>query len=156
MAKLMKKSKTLVHRDLEFVPDAVVVVDRHGNIAQVNTQAESMFGYRREELLGKPLEMLMPACYREEHVWHRTDYFSQPVQRPMGAGLELYGKRKDGTEFPVEISLSPLESAEGILVTAAIRNITTRKKAEAQLLQKMQELNRSRGDGEFISRKESP
>ena len=87
-------------------------------------------GYRKEELLGKPLEMLMPACYREEHVRHRADYFSQPAQRPMGVGLDLYGKRKDGTEFPVDIMLSPLETEGGLFGLSVIRDISERKRTE--------------------------
>ena len=111
-----------------------MVITRHeGKIALVNTQTERLFGYRREELLGQAIEMLMPKRYRRRHVGHRADYFLHPGLRPMGKGLELFGVRKDGTEFPVEVSLSPLATTGETLVSSAIRDITDRKQAEVQL-----------------------
>jgi protein-histidine pros-kinase len=117
---------------LESAPDAMVIVDRAGTIVLVNAQTERVFGYPREELLGQSVELLVPARYNHAHVAHRLGYFTAAHPRPMGMGLELYGRRKDGTEVPVEISLSPLRTEEGLLVASAIRDITDRKAADAE------------------------
>lgn len=116
---------------IESAPDALVIVDIDGNIAIVNSQMERLFGYQREEVIGRPVEILIPERYRELHSGHRHRYAQAPRFRPMGAGRELNGLRKDGSEFPVEISLSPLATEDGTFVISAIRNITQRKQAEA-------------------------
>jgi len=118
---------------LESAPDAMVIVDVNGVIRIINSQTEVMFGYRRDELYGQKVEMLIPERFRQPHLGHRANYFSNPKTRSLGAGVELFGLHKDGREFPVDISLSPLHTEEGMLVTAAIRDITERKRADERI-----------------------
>ena len=127
---------------LETIPDAVIVVDAAGTIVQVNSQTEAMFGYGHKELIGEKVELLVSKRYRDGHHQHRASYASQPKIRRMGAGLDLYGTRKDGSEFPVEISLSPIATPSGCFVLSAIRDITDRKKIEEDLRRAHEELNR--------------
>jgi two-component system, LuxR family, sensor kinase FixL len=129
---------------VEAAPNAMVMVNEAGEIVMVNAQAERVFGYARAELLGRSLEMLVPERFRRPHVGQRRAFFSDPRARPMGAGRDLYGLRKDGSEFPVEIGLNPIHTEEGTMVLSAIVDITERKAAEAALKEsqaRLQELH---------------
>src|SRR6187549_797749 len=117
---------------LEAAPDAIVVVDGSGHIVIVNQLAERLFGYSRQELLDIQIEELVPQRFNAHHAGYRDSYFREPRTRPMGEGRELSGRRKDGSEFPVEISLSPLQTEGGTLVISIIRDATARKKVEAR------------------------
>lgn len=136
---------------LEAVPDAMVVVDRSGRILMLNKQAERLFGYPGEQLVGSHVEVLVPARHHGVHAKHREAYLVAPAVRPMGAAQELYGRRKDGTEFPVEISLSPVRTEQGMLVASAIRDITERKRAEAERVALIHE-QAARGQAEAANR----
>jgi PAS domain S-box-containing protein len=128
---------------LEAAPDAMVVVNHSGEIVLLNVQAEKQFGYRRDELVGQKVKNIIPEGFAERLIADGTRSAAEALAQQIGTGIELSGRRKDGSEFPIEIMLSPLENAEGILVTAAIRNISMRKNADLHLVQKVEELNRS-------------
>jgi len=128
---------------LEAAPDAMVVVNQDGEIVLLNVQAEKQFGYSRDELVGQQVKNIIPEGFAERLIADDLRSAAEALAQQIGTGIELSGRRKDGSEFPIEIMLSPLKSAEGILVTAAVRDISTRKKAEANLLVKIEELNRS-------------
>jgi protein-histidine pros-kinase len=128
-----KKAEQKFRGLLEAAPDAMVIVGRDGRIALINSQMERLFGYPRGELLGQPVDILVPESYRGAHAQHRGNFFRQPRARAMGAGLQLSGRRRDGSEFPLEISLSPLETEEGMFVSAAIRDATERRRFEQTL-----------------------
>lgn len=115
---------------LEAAPDAMVVIDRNGTIVLVNAQTESVFGYTRAELLGQSVEILVPANVHDLHRRHRLDYVREPHARSMGSGLDLKARRKDGSEFPVEISLAPLQTDDQLLISAAVRDVSNKRREE--------------------------
>jgi PAS domain S-box-containing protein len=119
---------------LDAAPDAMIIIDTAGIIQRTNRQVSTLFGYAHDEIIGQSIEQLIPERFRVSHVGHREQYVGNVRVRPMGAGLELFGRRRDGTEFPVEISLSPIEDMGQILVAAAVRDVTDRKHVEAQLI----------------------
>lgn len=128
-----KQEETKFRDLLESAPDAVVIVNKAGQIQLVNAQTERLFGFSRGDLMGQPVEILVPQRFRNQHVGNRQGYSQSPRTRVMGAGLELCGRRKDGSEFPVEISLSPLETAEGTLISSAIRDVSERRHNEEEI-----------------------
>lgn len=132
--------QTLFEKLFESSPDAILVSDPDGRITEANAQVEKLFGYSRAELLGQGVEVLIPERFRHAHLGHREDYGAQPRMRPMGAGLELFGRRKDGSEFPVDIMLSPVEMPGGRVVLSVIRDISEKKRAEEALRQSEQQL----------------
>jgi PAS domain S-box-containing protein len=136
-----KKEEEKFRNLLEAAPDAMVIVDSRGRIQLVNAQTERLFGYTRGELSGQRVEMLIPSRYQGSHVASREEYGRSPHSRAMGAGLELYGRHKDGSEIPVEVSLSPLQTEEGTLISSAIRDVSTRRRAEEEIRKLNSELN---------------
>lgn len=151
-ARLLARDKLVVNSEkkfralLESAPDAIVIVDWHGHIALVNEQTERLFGYPRDELIGQNLTELIPQRFRAWHREHQKRFMQAPRTREMGRELELLARRKDGSEFPVEISLGPLRTDQGLLVSAVVRDVTWRKEIEAELKLRAQELERSNED----------
>lgn len=148
----VRESENRFRRLLELAPDGIIIVDREGRITLANTQAHTMFGYTAEELLGQPVELLVPEQARRAHVAHRAAYQVQPRTRPMGVGLELSGRRKDGSLFPVEISLSPMETEDGRLIISVVRDITDRRRAEARIQALNEDLARRYAELEAANR----
>lgn len=148
----LEKSENKFKNILEGAPDAMVIANQDGNIEMINAQAEKFFGYSKKELIGKKIECLVPERFRRIHVSHRDSYFANPHTRPMGADLNLLGLRKDGSEFPVEISLSPVETEEGTIALAAIRDITDKKQIETLLIEKnVQLVNSDMAKDQFLT-----
>lgn len=142
----------LLHGFLDASPDAVVIIDGGGMVVQVNRQTENLFGYGREELVGRPLEVLMPERFRGAHFTHREAYCADPRPRSMGSGLELFGLTKDGREFPIDVSISPLQAEQGVLFASAIRDITDRRRLEGELRARTRELEEAdRQKDHFLS-----
>lgn len=135
-----KLPKEEFQRILEAIPDAILIINKEGIIIFINNQTEKIFNYKKDELLGQPVEILIPEPYRSQHPKHREDYFSSPHVRPMGTGMELYGMRKNGEHFPVEISLSPFDMDQDKMALATIHDITDRKRFERTLQEKNIEL----------------
>jgi protein-histidine pros-kinase len=148
-----KRSEQLFRGLLESAPDAVVIVDANGRIALLNAQSEKLFGYAREELIGLPVERLVPGRFSGVHIGHRSQFVDDPSPREMGADINLFAIKKDGTEFPVEISLSPLFTESGMLVSAAVRDVTDRRRVSQEAEEAKQEAERAnRAKSDFLSR----
>jgi PAS domain S-box-containing protein len=129
----LAKAESRFRKLMEAAPDAIIEVDRHGHIVLQNAVTERLFGYSRDELYGQSVEVLVPGSLHARHKEHRAHYVAHPTTRPMGQGLLLFGQRKDGSQFPVEISLSPLDSDDGLCVTAVIRDVSERQSAEEKM-----------------------
>jgi two-component system sensor kinase FixL len=147
-----KRLEERFRRVVESAPNAIVMINPAGEIVMVNAQAERVFGYSRAELLGQPVEMLVPGRFRGHHPGMRTSFFADPRPRPMGVGRDLFGLKKDGSEFPVEIGLNPIETEEGTMVLSAIVDITERKTAEAALKESQDRLQELHAELLHVSR----
>ena len=148
----LRRTKEMFRALIESAPDAMVIIRDGGEIVLINAQTEKMFGYSKEELLGQSMEVLVPKRFREQHARHRFDFSNNPHIRPLGSGMELFGLRKNGEEFPADISISPLITDEGLLVSSSIRDISARRAIEnelraenLQLRQTISELKRAAG-----------
>jgi len=137
-----KRAEARFRAVVESAPSGMVMINRAGTIELVNRETERLFGYSREELLGKPIELLVPHRLRERHPAYRNEFFANPQTRAMGAGRDLFGVRKDGAEIPVEIGLNPIETDKGLFVLASVVDITARKRAETELRRSNEELER--------------
>ncbi len=142
----LRASQAMFQGFFNFAPDAIIAVNREGRIVRVNARAEAMFGYHREELLGQAIEVLLPERFTQRHTEHRAGYVAEPHPRAMGTGLELYSRRKDGSEFAVDITLGPLNTDGGLVVMSIVRDVTERKQAEAALARYAQDLARSNAE----------
>ena len=131
----LQQSEARLRQVVESAPNAMVMINASGEIEMVNAQAERTFGYERKELLGKSIDMLVPERFRQRHPGLRASFFNNPASRPMGAGRDLYGLKKDGTEFPIEIGLNPIETEQGTMVLSAIVDISSRKRLEERFRQ---------------------
>jgi PAS domain S-box-containing protein len=129
----LRQSESMLQSLFNSAPDAMILVNEAGQIVRVNRQAEAMFGYPAEELVDKSVDSLLPAIHQNHHADHRVDYFTKPYPRPMGAGLALRGRRKDGSQFPVDVMLSPVETQEGLMVISAVRDVSEREKMQAEI-----------------------
>ena len=154
-ANIRIKAESRFRELLEAAPDAIIEVDRDGRIVLLNAATESIFGYRREELLGQPVECLIPESARGRHEAHRAGYWANPVTRPMGFGMILLARRRDGSEFPVEISLSPVKIDDGFRVTAIIRDVTAKQKAEEAIRAANQQLELQNRELDRVNRLKS-
>ena len=139
----MGESEVFFRNLLESAPDAMIIINGHGEMVLVNGQALRMFGYEREEMIGQAVETLLPTAFHEAHVDHRRSYFTAPSLRPMGQGLDLVGMRKDGSEFPVEISLSPVSTGSGRYISSVIRDVTVRRQMEKDIKAAKEEAERA-------------
>ena len=139
----MGESEVFFRNLLESAPDAMIIINGHGEMVLVNGQALRMFGYEREEMIGQAVETLLPTAFHEAHVDHRRSYFTAPSLRPMGQGLDLVGMRKDGSEFPVEISLSPVSTDSGRYISSVIRDVTVRRQMEKDIKAAKEEAERA-------------
>jgi PAS domain S-box-containing protein len=142
----MRQSQVMFQSFFEAAPDAVVAVEPGGLIVQANSQAARLFGYPHEQMLGRPVEQLIPERFRQQHTAHRTGFVTAPRPRPMGSGLELFGRRKDGSEFPVDIMLGPVWTADGLVVLSTVRDITERVRMQQTLAEHAAELARSNAE----------
>ncbi|HEY3839285.1 MAG TPA: PAS domain S-box protein [Bryobacteraceae bacterium] len=142
----LRRTREMFRALIESAPDAMVIIRQGGDIVLINAQTEKMFGYSKEELLGQSMEILIPERFRERHARLRLDFRNNPHVRPLGSGMELFGLRKNGEEFPADISISPLVTDEGLLVSSSIRDISARLARENQLRQENLELRRQIGE----------